>query len=108
MDLRLPLLADANLHLGIAEEAAGEHSFMAAANELDKAQIALSQLDDHISSQSDDQQTPSLMSQMIAPLKAREEALVNLLPSVVSQGEVVVDPEQESDPEQEGNPVHTK
>lgn len=44
MDLRLPLLADANLHLGVAEEALADGSDQAARSELEKAQAALAEL----------------------------------------------------------------
>lgn len=45
MDLRLPLLADINLHLGVAEEAIAEEDFLLARIQLEKAEESFSELD---------------------------------------------------------------
>lgn len=45
MDLRLPLLADINLHLGVAEEAILEGDFLLARLQLEKAEESFAELD---------------------------------------------------------------
>lgn len=99
MDLRLPLLADANLHLGVAEEAASESAWMTAEQELDKAEVALQQLRDQWPEISDNEK--GLLSQMVLPLKDRAASLRATLPetSAVSQGDPIIDPEQDQEPE---------
>lgn len=99
MDLRLPLLADANLHLGVAEEAADEEAWVTAEEEVDKADQALQQLREQWPQMADNER--GLLAQMVAPLKHRADSLRERLPkkSVVSQGEKVIDPEQEEEPE---------
>ena len=44
MDLRLPLLADINLHLGVAEEAIAEGDLLLARLQLEKAEESFAEL----------------------------------------------------------------
>lgn len=99
MDLRLPLLADANLHLGVAEEAVSENAWVTARQELDKAEAALDELRSQWPQMQEDEK--GLLSQMAAPLTARAESLKSRLPQLnaVSEGEAVFDPEQEEEPQ---------
>lgn len=92
MDLRLPLLADANLHLGIAEEAIAEGSLLLAQSELEKADEAFEKL----------RELPDegLFAAMLAPLeKKREKVAASVLRPRLEDGEPEVDPEQEEEPE---------
>lgn len=45
MDLRLPLLADINLHLGVAEEALAEGDFLLMRSQLEKAEESLAEIE---------------------------------------------------------------
>lgn len=99
MDLRLPLLADANLHLTVAEEAVDDGNNTVARNELDKADIALDELRSQWMDMNDDER--GLLPAMVQPLKKRAEGIRTRLPqqSVLSQTEAIEDPEQDQEPE---------
>jgi len=103
MDLRLPLLADANLHIGIAEEAISESppAYVTARSELEKAEAALEKLRaDYLDLAANEQ---SLTAAMAKPLSARALRVLQLLPApvAVSEGEAEFDPDEEIDPEDE-------
>lgn len=99
MDLRLPLLADANLHLGIAEEAANEAAWTTATYELEKAEEALTELREYWSEM--DEKGKGLLAQLAKPLGIRAKELNARLPKLtaVSEGEAVLDDEQEMEPD---------
>jgi hypothetical protein len=98
MDLRLPLLADANLHLGVAEEALAEGATQTARSELEKAQAALDELRGIWPELDDSEQ--GLLQAMAKPLADRARAVEGALPrvQVVSTGKPEADPEQELEP----------
>jgi hypothetical protein len=100
MDLRLPLLADANLHLGVAEEAMAEDAHQTARSELEKAEAALDELREIWPGLDDSEQ--GLLQAMARPLSLRARAIASSLPrvDVVSSTEPVDDPEQDLDPDE--------
>jgi hypothetical protein len=99
MDLRLPLLASVNLHLGIAEEALLEDAPRTAASELERAEEDLARLR-QISPELDGV-ARGLLAAMVAPLAERAQRIRSALPAnphVVALGAAVEDPEQEQEP----------
>jgi hypothetical protein len=100
MDLRLPLLADANLHLGVAEEALAEEALQTARSELEKAQAALDELRAIWPELDDSEQ--GLLQAMAKPLAQRAQAIEASLPrvQVVSSGRPESDPEEELEPDE--------
>ena len=90
MDLRLPLLADANLHIGVAEEAAAQGACLTAREQLDKARLALDDLEKAAGSMDDVQ--GGLFQQMLRPLQERFALVERSLPRA---GAVTVLPESE-------------
>lgn len=100
MDLRLPLLADANLHLGVAEEALTEDAHQTARAELEKAEAALDELRAIWPGLDDCEQ--GLLQAMARPLSLRARAVAERLPEarVVSSIDPVEDPDQETDPDE--------
>jgi hypothetical protein len=98
MDLRLPLLADANLHLGVAEEAIQEKAWITAQHELEKAETALDELRLLWPDLADSER--GLLAAMAKPLRARADALDARLPKMtpVAKTEAEEDPEQEIEP----------
>lgn len=101
MDLRLPLLADINLHLGVAEDMLAEDppAYTSARTELEKAQAALDELRGIWPEMDESEQ--GLMVAMAKPLAARAKRLEASLPkpTAVSEGTPVDDPDQENEPE---------
>lgn len=92
MDLRLPLLADANLHLGIALEAIEEDALLVAGAELEKADEALEQLRAIPASD-------GLFAAMLLPLEEKRAKVAELVaPSRLEEVEAEIDPEQEEPP----------
>jgi hypothetical protein len=67
MDLRLPLLADINLHLGVAEEAFSEGDVALARVHVDKAEESFGELEDEPSE--------ALFLALLRPLEERMEGL---------------------------------
>jgi len=100
MDLRLPLLADANLHLTVAEEAVADGDNTVARNELDKADVALDELREQWLKMSDAER--GLLPAMVKPLTHRADGIRSRIPkqSVISKAEIVEDPEQDVEPEE--------
>lgn len=100
MTPHLPLLADANLHLGVAEEARAEGALITARNELDKAEQALSEL--RLLWPEIDNSQQGLLVAIAKPLSDRAKALARTLPraSAVSVGAPVNDPEQDEEPDE--------
>lgn len=91
MDLRLPLLADANLHLGIAEEALREGSLLLARQEMEKAERSLAELADL--------PKEGLLLAMMRPLEDRLASLSEeLKPARFEEGEPEADPEEDVEP----------
>lgn len=67
MDLRLPLLADINLHLGVAEEAILEEDFLLARLQLEKAEESFAELD---------MESPEALFQaLLGPLQERAQGI---------------------------------
>jgi hypothetical protein len=99
MDLRLPLLADANLHLGIAEEAADEHAWLTTRNELDKAETALDELRALWPEMGQTEQ--GLLAAIAKPLRLRADQVASRLPTtvIVSDGSAEHDPDEDVEPE---------
>ena len=64
MDLRLPLLADINLHLGIAEEALAEGDFLSMRAQLEKAEESLAEIEEAGSEE-------ALLRALLLPLEKR-------------------------------------
>ena len=68
MDLRLPLLADVNLHLGVAEEALLEKDYLLARSQLEKAEESLAEIEEGDTSE-------ALMQALLLPLRDRAESI---------------------------------
>lgn len=77
MDLRLPLLADANLHLGVAEEALAENSYLTARREWEKAAVALDELR---AERPQGGKEEGLFQAMFTPLEERFQKIARSLP----------------------------
>jgi hypothetical protein len=77
MDLRLPLLADANLHLGVAEEALSEGSLQTARREWEKASLALVELEKYCP---EEKKEKGLFRAMYLPLQRRSDSIKEQLP----------------------------
>ena len=100
MDLALPLLADANLHLSAAEELFASGQRESARLQLEKAEQALEELREHYRGL--DEAGQGLLAQMARPLGKRARELARLLPRtpVVTRVEGSPDPEEELPPEE--------
>ena len=100
MDLRLPLLADAQSHLNVAAEAIEERSMITAAHELERADAALQELRELWPEIKE--QERGLLAQMAAPLSKRLAELQKQIPvqHAIAQGQPIEDPEQDLDPEE--------
>lgn len=100
MDLRLPLLADANLHLGVAEEALAEDAHQTARTELEKAEAALDEL--RAIWPELDSSEQGLLQAMARPLSLRAREISRSLPQVqvISSAQPVEDPEQDQEPDE--------
>jgi hypothetical protein len=98
MDLHLPLLADVNFHVGIAEEACDEGAWVTARNNLDKAEVSFEELRGYWPDF--DATERGLFAAMVAPVRARYEATLRRVPVVaaISQGEPEADAEDETPP----------
>lgn len=72
MDLRLPLLADVNLHLGVAEEALEEEDYLLLRSQLEKAEESLAEIEEGDTSE-------SLMQALLLPLRERAQKLEEAL-----------------------------
>jgi len=99
MDLHLPLLADINFHLGVAEEASKDGSWSTVSNNLEKAEESFSQLRDIYPSLGKTEK--GLMAAIIKPLKARYDEIERRVPKlqVISEGTPEPDAEEDDAPE---------
>jgi hypothetical protein len=99
MDLHLPLLAEINLHLGVAEEACSEAAWQTARNQLEKAEASFQELRELWPGM--DSTERGLLAAMVKPLKARYDAAEARLPrlAAVSEGTPEPDAELEAAPE---------
>lgn len=72
MDLRLPLLADINLHLGVAEEALAEGDFLLLRSQLEKAEESFAEIEDGNNQE-------ALFQALLQPLRERNDFLQEAL-----------------------------
>lgn len=68
MDLRLPLLADINLHLGVAEEAIHEGDYLLARSQMEKAEESFAEL-------AEGERDEALFIALLGPLEERAAAI---------------------------------
>lgn len=99
MDIHLPLLADINFHVGVAEEACAEGSWATARTNLEKAEASFAELRTLWPDM--DKSEQGLLAAMLKPLKLKYAAAVSKLPqlTVVSQGAAERDAESDIPPE---------
>jgi hypothetical protein len=100
MNLHLPLLADINLHLGVAEEALGEGAYQTARTNLEQAEGSFEELRRMWPDL--DKGERGLLAAIIKPLKAKFDDCESRLPQleVITQGTVVKDDEEDIEPEE--------
>ena len=98
MDLHLPLLADVNFHVGIAEEAVSERAWGTARNNLEKAEASFEELRQLWPDMRANEQ--GLLGAMVKPLKTRYDLALAHIPTlaVISQGIVEPDAEEDTPP----------
>lgn len=98
MELPLPLLADINLHVGIAEDACDEGKYATARNNLEKAEESFEELRGYWPDLGISER--GLLAAMVKPLRARYESVLAHTPAPVSvsQGEAEADAEEENEP----------
>ena len=105
MDAHLKKLADVSLQVCEAEEAAGEGNFAVARDAVDLAAAGLGELRESWAEMSAPERR--VVGAAAGPVRVRLDAVAGRIPKVsaLSEGEPVVDPEQESEPEAEGGPL---
>jgi hypothetical protein len=98
LSLSLPLLADINLHLGIAEDACNEEAYVTARNNLDKADDAFAEL--RVAWPGLEDAERGLLAAIVAPLRQRYDQLQARIPVLLAVSDGVAEADDDAEDEE--------